>query len=294
MGRWASCRDAFGRTTVNDKLFPIQSQRGAKPHPLRIPWSVAELAYSVYSGLYGRDQSLERLAERGGFGPGEMDEFLPDWRERCDEIVALYQRCETETKRTDEWYRYAMRLRCPKCNHEKGPIGKPVGIEADGFKEVWRCPCECHEDVAALRQRCEAAAHNLLDASMLIRRLCRCANVPEIKDSALEWLVRKGLQGSPLRDEGSVAIQERCDGAEKLAFSQAEAVKSHSDANDALQTRIRDLEARCDGAERECIALRKLVRKAEKERDELEFDMAATDLEEAKSKVSPVTFSEND
>lgn len=74
---------------MTDKLFPIQSQRGAKPHPLQIPWSIAELAYSVYSGEYGRSQTLERLAERGGFGPGEMDVFLPDWREMCSEITRL-------------------------------------------------------------------------------------------------------------------------------------------------------------------------------------------------------------
>lgn len=69
--------------------FPIQSERGAKPHPLQIPWDVAELAYSVYSGEYGRSQSLRRLAERGGFGPGEMDMYLPDWRDRCDRIKQL-------------------------------------------------------------------------------------------------------------------------------------------------------------------------------------------------------------
>jgi hypothetical protein len=74
---------------TDDRTFPIQTERGAKPHPLRIPWSVAELAYSVYAAEYGRGQSLERLAQRGGFGPGEMDLFLPDWRERCDEIVRL-------------------------------------------------------------------------------------------------------------------------------------------------------------------------------------------------------------
>lgn len=65
-------------------MFPIQSQQGVKPHPLSIPWDIAELAYSVYSARYGRSQSLGRLAERGGFGPGEMDLFLPDWRERCE------------------------------------------------------------------------------------------------------------------------------------------------------------------------------------------------------------------
>lgn len=70
-------------------LFPIQAQRGARPHPLEIPWSIAELAYSVYAARYGRGQSLERLAERAGFCPDEMDMFLPDWRERCAEIATL-------------------------------------------------------------------------------------------------------------------------------------------------------------------------------------------------------------
>ena len=75
--------------TVSERMFPIQRERGAKPHPTQIPWSLAELAYSVYSARYGTSQSLERLAERHGFGPSEMDDFLPDWRERCDEIRTL-------------------------------------------------------------------------------------------------------------------------------------------------------------------------------------------------------------
>lgn len=76
---------------MSEKMFPIQSQRNYKgeAYPLSIPWSVAALAYTVYSNRYGRGQSLERLAERGGFGPGEMDDFLPDWRARCCRIVSL-------------------------------------------------------------------------------------------------------------------------------------------------------------------------------------------------------------
>lgn len=72
-----------------EALFPIQRESGVKPHPTRIPWSVAELAYAGYSAENGRGQSLERLAERHGFYPSEMDKYLPDWRERCDEIKAL-------------------------------------------------------------------------------------------------------------------------------------------------------------------------------------------------------------
>jgi hypothetical protein len=40
---------------------------------VRIPWSAAEIAYAEYAAQYGTMQSLERLAERGGFG---RDEFI--------------------------------------------------------------------------------------------------------------------------------------------------------------------------------------------------------------------------
>lgn len=73
------------------RTFPINRgfQYKGPAHPLAIPWELAELAYSVYRDRYGSSQSLERLAMRGGFGPCEMDEFVPDWRERCDVIAAL-------------------------------------------------------------------------------------------------------------------------------------------------------------------------------------------------------------
>lgn len=43
------------------RTFPIQY---GEP----IPWAAAEKAYECYAKCYGRQQSLERLAERGGFG----------------------------------------------------------------------------------------------------------------------------------------------------------------------------------------------------------------------------------
>src|SRR5688572_23577436 len=73
---------------VDERTFPIQGERrcesGRYGEPnryvtlprLRIPWSVAEIAYRYYSHKYGTDQSLERLAERGGFGRDELAEFL--------------------------------------------------------------------------------------------------------------------------------------------------------------------------------------------------------------------------
>lgn len=72
---------ALAATPAEARTFPIQSERAAKPHPTRIPWWLADLAYSVYRARFGSGQSLERLAERGGFHPSEMDEYVPDWRE---------------------------------------------------------------------------------------------------------------------------------------------------------------------------------------------------------------------
>lgn len=72
-----------------ERRFPIQ----AGPRSLRwraggpiaepagsVPWSVAERAYAAYAARYGRSQSLDRLAERGGFGHSEMDWLVPGWR----------------------------------------------------------------------------------------------------------------------------------------------------------------------------------------------------------------------
>ena len=47
--------------TDQAKRFPIQGG-------LTVSWVAAERAYRRYAELFGTDQSLERLAERGGFG----------------------------------------------------------------------------------------------------------------------------------------------------------------------------------------------------------------------------------
>lgn len=71
------------------RMFPLQRDWPMKkPGPTEIPWEIAEEAYAVYAARFGRDQSLERLAERAGFSWGEMDDLLPGWRERVDLVVA--------------------------------------------------------------------------------------------------------------------------------------------------------------------------------------------------------------
>ena len=64
--------------------FPIQggdSYRDSEGRLLHtqkstIPWWLAEIAYKYYSEIYGNQQTLERLAERGGFGRIELIRFL--------------------------------------------------------------------------------------------------------------------------------------------------------------------------------------------------------------------------
>jgi len=48
-----------------ERRFPIQNDG-------TVPWSEAEKAYETYARFFGTDQSLERLAQRGGFGIAEF------------------------------------------------------------------------------------------------------------------------------------------------------------------------------------------------------------------------------
>lgn len=72
--------------------FPIQlplcNENYQKTLHRVIPWAVAEVAYAKYAMLYGASQTLERMAERGGFGHLEMDTFHPTWREHVEQLRA--------------------------------------------------------------------------------------------------------------------------------------------------------------------------------------------------------------
>lgn len=78
-----------------ERWFPVTSPITSRqanqsgPSPAQIPWSVAERAYAGYVGRYGREQSLERVAERGGWYAEELDDLLPGWREEVSEITQL-------------------------------------------------------------------------------------------------------------------------------------------------------------------------------------------------------------
>jgi len=75
--------------TGTPRMFPIMREYGnTMAYPREIPWSLAELAYSMYVQHGGSGQTLKRVAERGGFYPSEKDKFLPNWREMASDLAA--------------------------------------------------------------------------------------------------------------------------------------------------------------------------------------------------------------
>ena len=61
----------------DNRPFPIQGglpSTGIKPST--IPWWLAKIAHENYLKMYGGGQSLERMAERGGFGRTELVQLL--------------------------------------------------------------------------------------------------------------------------------------------------------------------------------------------------------------------------
>ncbi len=65
--------------TDDARPFPIQGELRAPEGQngrSTIPWWLAKIAYKEYSRRYGSDQTLERIAERGGFGRKELLMFL--------------------------------------------------------------------------------------------------------------------------------------------------------------------------------------------------------------------------
>lgn len=61
-------RALLGEPLDDERPCPIQDGRGGLQ---AIPWGLAEVLYRVYAVSHG-DQSLERLAQRGGFSRGEL------------------------------------------------------------------------------------------------------------------------------------------------------------------------------------------------------------------------------
>lgn len=92
-GHWEArtgCHNCKERTRALLPEFPLQVDRNYdRPGPIAIPWSVAEMAWGMYAQKYGTQQSVERMAQRGGFAWSEMDDLYPEWRTETMELLKL-------------------------------------------------------------------------------------------------------------------------------------------------------------------------------------------------------------
>jgi hypothetical protein len=69
-----------------EKLAPVQGYSAG------IPWAMHLRAYDAYCKRYGEQKALIDLEGRncrGGFGVGELDMFIPGWRDELSELVQL-------------------------------------------------------------------------------------------------------------------------------------------------------------------------------------------------------------
>ena len=74
------------RDAMTEKMAPVQGW------PQGIPWSLHLEAYAAYSKKWSPQPALidlEGRGCRGGFGTGELDEFIPGWRDKVSEIGKL-------------------------------------------------------------------------------------------------------------------------------------------------------------------------------------------------------------
>lgn len=70
-----------------ERMFPMMQEEPGKSSP-PIPWSLAEEIYKVYQRVNNNDQTLERIAERGGFSYGEIRALMEKYeRGRASESI---------------------------------------------------------------------------------------------------------------------------------------------------------------------------------------------------------------
>jgi hypothetical protein len=67
-------------TCICGKRAPVQASRGIADGlpghgPGSVDWAEHELAWSTYAAKNGLEQSAQRIADRGGFGYGELVDY---------------------------------------------------------------------------------------------------------------------------------------------------------------------------------------------------------------------------
>lgn len=98
MGRSAGRLRALLRQVDDERPCPIQDREAGTLALRAIPWGLAEILHPAY----GHGQTLERLAERGGFGRKELgmlavDAYGPRPRLRRMPLLDLYEMARRAT-----------------------------------------------------------------------------------------------------------------------------------------------------------------------------------------------------
>lgn len=78
------------------KMAPVQG------YVQGIPWDMHLEAYNAYCKRYGAQQALIEGDCRGGFGVGELDMFIPGWREKLSLVGKLNAEIESLRKQVEE------------------------------------------------------------------------------------------------------------------------------------------------------------------------------------------------
>ena len=110
---------------MDDRTAPVQIELRsgyANSEPLSIPWWLHELIYVSYAKLYGKTQTAERMAERGGFGcyealtlirdlgPDGIRAALADTADKCTNPAGK-DNCACRGEGCEYWRARVVRLR---------------------------------------------------------------------------------------------------------------------------------------------------------------------------------------
>ena len=101
--------------TYRDSLNRLKRRYEFWPQWIR--WEIAEQVYIEYSRHFGHDQSLEQIAQRGGFSPEEVDGFLASRKYPKARLVSLITR-GTPSDLEEDMERAACACVCDKCGLE--------------------------------------------------------------------------------------------------------------------------------------------------------------------------------
>jgi hypothetical protein len=74
---WDDLTPLFAHAMPKSEDKPVRMFNMQNP-PIPIPWHLAEALYAVYSDVYRKEQSLEKMHSRGGFGWGEISVLMKD------------------------------------------------------------------------------------------------------------------------------------------------------------------------------------------------------------------------